>query len=205
MGALRRAGAASVRCVLALMAASVIGCGPKGTRFDIVDYRVDGHADRYFQRFDECYYSYDGRRSLHVVAQRETTSDAGLPTRQIVHLETFWNASPGRTMADETMINATVSYMILSGPTGGGFEGSGFLSFRENRGGTEITGKLELSSLTPHRRLGSADRLFDRAELSGHFSARRDDAKVVALLNEMRRIFGPMPRYIAPPNNPDLR
>ncbi len=188
-----------------ILAASLVGCGPKGTRFDIVDYHVDGQTEHYFQPFDECYYGYDGRRNLHIVAQRETTNEAGLPTRQVVHLESFWHASPGRTLADETMINATVSYMILSGPTGGGFEGSGFLSYKENWGGTRITGELELSSLTPHRRLGSADRLFDRAELSGHFSARKDDAKVVTLLNEIRRMFGPMPRYVVPPDSPDLR
>jgi hypothetical protein len=103
------------------------------------------------------------------------------------------------------MINATVSYLILSGPSGATFEGSGFLSFRENRKRDQIKGELELSCLTPQRRLGSAERLFRQAEVSGTIVARRDKAKVVATLNEMRRLFGPMPDYDPSPRGTDAR
>lgn len=181
------------------------GCTSKITRFDIVDYRQPDVANHYFQTFDECYYRYGAGNNLDVVARRIRTNDDGTQTVQVVHLRTFWVAKPGRTRAENTMINATVSYMIVAWPVGASFEGSGFLSFTENRTKNRIKGELELSSLTPQRRLGPADRLFERAELKGRFVAKRDRAKAVAILNEMRRLFGPLPRYTPPANDLDPR
>ncbi len=171
------------------------GCARKVTRFDVLDFRGSGDPQRYVQTFDECYYCIDAHNNVDIVA-RYTSHDAdGLPTTQAIHIRTFWVPQPGRTFAERTMINATVSYIIVSGFTGATFEGSGFLSFRENRKKDQITGQLELSSLTPQRRLGQAERLFHRAELSGTLVARRDKARVLATLHEMQRLFGPMPHY----------
>lgn len=187
------------------MALLLGGCGPRLTQFDIIDFRESGTAERYFQDFDTCYYCYDAQGNLDVVAHRESRSAEGISTTQVVHLHTFWVSHPGRTLADRTMLNATVSYLIVSGPTGASFEGSGFLSFRENRAKDRISGELELSFLRPQRRLGSAERLFERAQLSGRILAERNKPKVVSMINEMKRLFGPMPRYDPPPEDPTLR
>ncbi|NOT00402.1 MAG: hypothetical protein HOP29_07215, partial [Phycisphaerales bacterium] len=181
----------------ALFAASS-GCAPRETRFHIVDYREGGAATRYTQAFEDCYFRFDGVGQLDIVARHQSSSSGGPLAEQIVHIRTFWLSRPGQTEADATMINATVSYMITSAATGATFEGSGFLSFNHDRRRDRIRAHLELSSLLPLRRVGSADRLFDRAELSGALFARRDDARVVSILNESRRLFGPLPDYHPP-------
>ena len=190
---------------VALLVGGVWGCQPKTTQFDIIDYRGPGAPDRYFQAFDECYYCLDPEGNLDMVALHRSPGTSGAPTTQLVHVETFWVSVPGRTRVDVTMINALVSYWIVSGPVGASFEGSGFVSFDENRNRSRLTGHLELSSLSPQRRLGPAERLFERAELSGRFVAKRNKAKVISLLHDMRRRFGPLPEYAPPPDNPDLR
>ncbi len=182
----------------------VSGCAPEGTRFDVIDYRPSGVSQGYHQSFDECYYRFDAGRNLELVARHTTRGDGGLENVQVVHLRTFWRAVPGRTPAEQTMINATVAYMIVTWPTGADFRGSGFVSFTENRERTEATGRLERSSLKPHRRLGDAPRLFDRAELTGQFVAKRNEARVVEILNEMERLFGPPPGDTPPPTDPDV-
>ncbi len=183
----------------------LLGCGPKATQFHVVDYRPSGEAHGYFQAFDECYYCTDAHGNVDIVARHTTVNGESPTTTQVVHMRTFWVPKPGRTYAERTMINATVSYLIVSGPDGATFEGSGFLCFRPDRKRQQIKGRLELSSLKPQRRLGSAERLFDKAELSGEFVAKRDKARVIATLREMRRLFGPMPEYDLSVHDPDIR
>jgi len=173
--------------------------------------------ERYYEFFDECYYSRDAHGNVDIVASRRTEPSppapgkegqktAGAPpTVQVVHLRRVFEPIAGRTAIEESMINATVSYLIVGPEGGASFEGGGFLTFTEDKGRTEIAGKLESSALTPQRRLGAGAELFSRASVTGTFRATRDERHVVRLLNEMRRLFGPMPSYEPPPVNPDLR
>lgn len=189
------------------MAAVAIGCepacAPRSTQFEIVDYADEGPR-KYVQAFDDCRYSRDAEGNIEIVVRREGVDEQGQRSLQLIHIRTFWVAKPGATLAERTMTNATVSYLILAGVNGAGFEGSGFVTFSENRAKDALAGELELSSLKPVRRLGSAAQLFQRSELTGKISARRDGGAVVAAVNEMRRLFGPMPEYDLSTGTPDV-
>jgi len=178
------------------------GCAPKITEFQITDHRPEG-PQLYHQTFDECYYRHDAGNNLEIVARHRTTSPDGSQTAQVIHLKTFWEVRLGRTRAERSMLNTKVSYMILTWPTGAAFEGSGFLTYRENRSRDALRGHLELSSLKPHRRLGHAQKLFDRAELSGEIIASRNDSRVIEIVSDMKQVFGPPPEDIPPPSDPD--
>jgi hypothetical protein len=187
-------------CILAFA-----GCGPQTTRFNVVDYPTDGPPSHYFEDFRECYYSTDASGRFDVVARR-----IGVPERggvgkitQVVHLRGIWHPDPGRTYAEQTMINATVSYMIVDGSGGASFEGGGFVSFREDYARTTAFGKLELAKLAPVRSLGEGKRIFERAEVRGEFTATRDRLHLTRILTEMRHLFGPLPRY-QPRGKPDV-
>ncbi len=180
------------------------GCAERRTQFRIVNYPVGGGTESFHQDFDECYYCFDGHQNLEIIASRTSRTDGNVPTTQIVHIRTFWLPRPGVTHAEPSLINATVSYMILAGPDGATFGGSGFFSFKENRKKGSMTGLLELSSLSPQRRVGQGERLFERATLQGELTAVRDRARALAIANEMERLFGPMPDYESKSENPDL-
>jgi len=200
-----------------LSVAAGAGCAPRETRLFIEDHRADGPVERYYELFDECYYRRDAHGNIDIVASRHTDppplppdeegqgAAAAPPTVQVVHLRRVFEPIAGRTAIEGSMINATVSYLILGPEGGASFEGGGFLMFTEDQGRTEIAGKLESSALTPQRRLGAGTELFSRASVTGTFRATRDERQVVRLLNEMRRLFGPLPAYEPPPVNPDLR
>ncbi len=195
----------------ALLAVLVVsagtGCAPRQTRFFIADHRDDGPPRRYYENFEECYYCRDARGNVDIVARRRTppAGSAEETVTQVLHIRLVWTAVPGRTRAEQSMINATVAYLIVSSDSGASFEGGGFATFTENRKGTALAGKLESSALSPQRRLGVGGDLFARASVTGQFRARRDKRQVVRLLNEMKRLFGPLPPYQPPPVNPDLR
>ncbi|MCP4250677.1 MAG: hypothetical protein GY778_26850 [bacterium] len=193
--------------LLFLLFVSWGGCTPKTNRFNIQDHRALGPAQHYFERFDECFYCRDAFGHYDVVARRRGTVGVGdgPPFDQIIHIRQVWEAKPGRTAAESSMINATVSYLIVGPDGGASFEGGGFITLKENRRGDELTGHLESSALTPQRRLGSGADVFAKASVTGRFRARRDKRQVVRVVNEMKRLFGPLPPYEPPPVNPDLR
>ncbi len=180
---------------LGVVAILISGCGPEVTRFDIIDYQAGESPREYFQGFDTCYYARDAHGNYDIVAKHSMVDEAGAPTTQILYIRTFWTSRPGRTLAERTMINATVCYAIISGRDGATFEGGGFASFKENRRRDKIVGKLELSSMSPQRRLGEAGQLFSRAEISGTFVSTQDKMRVIDTLNELHRLFGPLPQY----------
>jgi hypothetical protein len=177
------------------------GCQPYRTRFEITDYRDVAPPARYFEDFDECFYALDADGTLDVVARRVGASlpDSNAGTTQVLHVRRIWPAIPGMTHVERTQINARVSYWIVGASGGIGFEGGGFITCNENHAGDVLTGQLELSALTPTRRVEPAPELFQQAEVTGAFRARRDKARVVRILNELERTFGPLPRYDGPP------
>ena len=190
--------------VLPVLATACGGPAPRKTRFQVVDFR-DGQApQRYFEDFDECYYARDPNGNMDVVARRSgpLNDDPDETFAEVLHLHGIWRAVPGVTAVETTQINTTVSYWITGDSGGVGFEGGGFVVFNENRKGDVLTGELELSILRPMRQVADAPVLFQRAELTGQFRAAHDKRRVVRILNEMERYFGPMPRYEPAPPGP---
>jgi hypothetical protein len=196
-------------CTLAMVGALFApACGPRDTRFEILDFRSGAQTVAYFEEFDECYYRVDSAGNVDVVARRERprTGDPDQTLVQLLHVRTFFTPLPGHTNIESTMINTTVSYLIVSGATGASFEGGGFVSFNEpprarrvfSVGPGVLTGRLESSSLSPQRRRGDAPHIFQRAAVTGRFRAIEDQRQVVKLLNDMQRRLGPLPRYEPP-------
>ena len=179
------------------------GCH-RTTRFEITDYHGKGEPNRYFQDFEECYYDLDAMGNVDIVARHTDllTTDPDDATTQIVRLHGIWQAVPGTTRAESTQLNTTVSYWIMGESGGVGFEGGGFIVFTEDARGNVLTGELELSALQPTRQVGNPPVPFAQAELIGRFSATRDKRRVIRVVNEMKRFFGPAPRYEPAPPGP---
>jgi hypothetical protein len=195
--------AASRRASLCLLAALPIclgGCSVRTSRFEIIDFRKSGQLEQYHEVFDEAYYDIDGNGHVEIVLRRTDLSetDPGQEITQMVHLRTVWRSIPGETVASRTQINGTVCYLIRSGRTGATFEGAGSVFCKENRRKDTLKGTLELALLRPTRRLTGERPLFERAQLAGEFRAKRDRRRVVRLVNEMNRQFGPLPPYQPP-------
>ena len=203
-------GSRSVCLLAAAVASACAGCGPRTTEFHVTDHRPDQPPEHYFETFDECYYCLDAQGHADIVARRHPprriAAEGGPdPATQVVHIRQVWLAVPGRTFAEASMINATVSYLIV-GPSGGAaFDGGGFCTFTENRKGTEIRGRLESSTLRARHGVDTGNELFGRASVTGTFRAQRNERQVRRIMHEMERLFGPMPPYQPPPTDPDLR
>ncbi len=174
---------------------AVGGCSTRTAEFTIVDYRESGPTKQYQESFEEAYYSIDELDNVDIVLRRTEPSitDADQEITQIIHLRTMWHSIPGSTVADRTQINGKVLYGVVSGPIGATFEGGGSVFFKHNPQQDTLNGTLESALLKPTRRLTSSSDFFKRAELSGEFHAVRDRRRVVRIIHDIDRIFGPLP------------
>jgi hypothetical protein len=193
-------------CITGIALVPLVGCAPRETRIEIQSFRSGGEAELLFQEFDTCYYAMTAGGHMDIVMQRETPSqvDPAQTIAQAVHLRGFWKPIPGTTLAEESMINGTICYMIVTGTAAVGYQGGLFMSFRENVKLGRLTGKLESSRLEPLRKRGGAKEPFASALAKGTFVAERDRRRVVKILNDMERRLGPPPEYV-PKEKPFVR
>jgi hypothetical protein len=172
------------------------GCStPPGSTFEIVNYRGPGHVERLHETFDDAFYDVDEHGNVNIILRRITPdrNDPSATIVQFIHLKTFWRSIPGRTIAERTQINGTVHYCIWSGPIVATFDGAGSLFCEVDEAKGTLSGALELARLKPKHQDTHGEPLFERAELSGAFSAKRDSHRVVAATNEIARLFPPEP------------
>jgi len=173
------------------------GCSVKVSHFEIVDHRSDGGERKYHETFpDACYTIWpDGNTDIVLSRMQPSQADPSRNIRQIIHLRTIWRSIPGTTVAEKSQINARVSYLIVMDNTGATFEGAGSVFFKEDRKKHVIQGSLDLALLRPTRRLPGGGAFFEHAEIQGVFRAVRDRRRLVRTINNMDRLFGPMPPY----------
>jgi len=178
----------------------LLGCVTPSNSFDITDHRDPFQDRQYHENFDEAYYDLDSEGNVQIVLRRTRPmgNDPKEPLTQVIHLKTFWRPIPGRTVAERTQINGFVSYLIVGGGVGATFEGAGSVFMHQNKKGSVLTGTMEYAVLKPKRRLAADNDIFAQAELKGHFRARRDARRVVSIVNDLNRLFGPLPPYSPP-------
>ena len=171
--------------------AASTGCSLAPSAFEIVDHRTSGETKRYRETFNESYYDIDKSRNLTLILRRGQAARGDVPElSQVMIVRGVWRCIPGKTIAQDTQINGTVTYALMGGRSGTTFEGAGSLFFSEDRSGEELTGSLDLATLRPRRRIGGDEAIFDRAELSGQFHAKRDPRQVCRIVNDLERRFG---------------
>ncbi len=179
------------------MVSAVGGCSARTSSFQITDYREGGRPTRYQETFPEAYYALDEHGNVDIILRRSTPAE-NEPTQnitQVIHIRSVWRPIPGTTVAHATQINATVTYHIISGRMGVTFEGAGSAFYRKSGREDTLSGTLDGAVLNPKRRLASSVDLFKRAEIAGEFSAAHNPRRVVRIINEMDRLFGPLKPY----------
>ena len=185
-----------------MLVLTLAGCKRPVTELRIESFRPEGGSTQLFERFDEAHFSHDSRGSLDLVFRsvRASKQDPTQVIRQTVHLNAFWKPVPGRTFVEATQCNATICYVIGTGPVSISYEGAGFATFKLDWLGRTLTGRIESGQLSPLRRVGRPRDLLGQAQITGQFRARRDKSRVFAILGELRRELGPMPPYTRPPD-----
>ncbi|UCD28112.1 MAG: hypothetical protein JSV03_13605 [Planctomycetota bacterium] len=174
-------------CGLAVLA----GCGPKGTRIELISFDDGGVPQHHYAEFPRAYFSRSPGGSLQLVLRSDRPSNID-PTQnitQIVYIKTFWTARPGTTYAEATQINSRIQYAMLTPPTGIRYDGGAFLHYKTDRKTKEMVGTIEGGSISPRYRMGNAADPFGPSRINGTFRAKEDRGKVAETLQLLETQF----------------
>ncbi|KAA0222435.1 MAG: hypothetical protein HS102_04410 [Planctomycetia bacterium] len=173
------------------LAGMLASCAAPKNELFVVDHLPSGIAEHYRETFNEACFDIDTEGNVNVVLRQEQPfpDDPGRTLLQVVHVRSFWKPIPGVTVAHDRQINAVVRYAVYDGRSGACFEGAGSAFFRDTRDGRTLVGELGLVCLSPKARLNEGRTVFERAELSGRFTALRDPRRVTRWRNELEGWF----------------
>ncbi len=194
-------------CMAAIVAlAGLCGCrSAPFNRVQVTDIRSDGPPQLHYEDFDESFYRLRNGGLVDVVLRKQAraTADQTRKIIQIIVLRSYWKPFPGRTYANDSMLNASLCYVLINGDSAISYEGGGFFQYAEKKGGEVITGKLEGADLQPLRAVGGDLGIFERARISGKFKAHRDDRRTTQIMNRIDQLLGPTPRIEPAHRGPD--
>lgn len=112
----------------------------------------------------------------------------------VVCVDMAWRPKAGETPVDRTATNCTVRQVILTQSAAGVYDGAGFLAPSSRAGSDSFGGSISGATLRLAESSDGFQDLLGTAELSGSFTARRDDATVdqiaVRLNTEVSRRLG---------------
>lgn len=167
----------------------LVGCAPPPNRIYIETFEEPLAPKKYTTDFTEAYFarSADGGLDILLRWKQPTQADPTQEMEQIVHAHTFWVPVYGTTRAEASMLNTTLRFMILTPPTGVGYQGAGFLTFTIDRAGERLDGRIESGELAPKQAVGGARKPFGPARISGRIRAVRDRRQLLRLLQEAER------------------
>ncbi|MEM1097301.1 MAG: hypothetical protein AAGH92_00800 [Planctomycetota bacterium] len=206
----------SIGALLVLIAVALPGCQVPGLPGSPNALTVrgqletdSGHAAPVALRgdFDIAYYRHADDNTATFVLLDGPEAD---PTQAAI-VRLFWRPRAGRTPLEETATNCTITYLVFADdPDGdprdagqlGVYSGAGFLHIDGSPGPSDLSADMWEGALNLETRSDRFVDLLGEATVTGSFRARRDPAKVAALLAELnQRIYDRLgfPRMVAAP------
>jgi hypothetical protein len=163
----------------------VPGCRRSSAGLELISYKDPYSPATYSLALSECAYYADASGDYYILA-RAADSDAGSDAADhllCVHL--FWKPRPGKTFDNETSIDATIRYAIITGAGAAVYSGSGYAYPKKPDALGRLVAKLEVARLRLVSQSGDVPELLGATRISGTLIA-KDDA---GLAIDLRRQF----------------
>ena len=154
------------------------GCSGRGTL------SLTGSTEMDFSgRFETAVFGVEGRQSLHVVMLAGPADDP----QQVLHLQMFFVPEAGRTPMDEHATNTAVRYVVFTETGVGVYGGAGLMTPGFQFNSSMLNATLRNANL----RLLDASTDYEPTLVlpwaDGTIRATRDDARTMALLQQVQR------------------
>lgn len=192
---------------LAFTISTLGGCSDSVTQLRIESHKPPDAPSFLSQKFPQAWFSWDARGNIDLVFESAQPSEVDSEGQllQVFWARMFWKPVPGTTYVERTQTNANFGYAILDMDRAVSYEGAGFVYMSLNMDRNRMTGSIESGTLARMRSGDATSDLLGQCLVSGEFTARRNDAKVVELLTQLRQRLGPPPKPAPVDPNQDLR
>lgn len=138
-------------------------------------------------KFTDACYRYDEDGALYFVARNRTSDKVtGQAVDQIVTVRVFWRPVGGKTSLNNTSLNATYRYVLMTEHAVGVYEGAGFVRLW-GKNGKKIDARLMDGDLRLTEASDSFTDTLGRSRIRGSFSARYDDGRAMDMKLQAHR------------------
>lgn len=172
--------------LLAMLVLSPAACQPKVTRLRITDLAQPDQPQQLFEQFDQSVFGRDEDGNVRIVLRSVVPSriDPRQTVEQLVLIKSRYRPVPGQSPVEATMINASIHYVIATGPSTAAYEGAGFLSYSISRDGKTLIGRIESGQIGISSESGRRALPFGRSQISGELIATNDPRTCARLIRE---------------------
>lgn len=199
--------------VFAAILVCASGCQARKSSVEVYSLRSPNQPEVFTEAFSDGHFRLSSERTYEIVfkldpqllevphleteshADGEENATAPPPdlvwTSQILRIQILWQPHPGKSFAESTQTNASITYCLVNGENAISYEGAGFVFFKLSRDGRTMKGRIESASLRPTRYRGSPFDLFGPCRLKGEFTASQGSREVAAVRQRLRRLLGP--------------
>ena len=136
-------------------------------------------------KFDTSYYYYDRDQNLYFV-MRSRTKDrvTGKAVDQIATVRVFWRPVGGKTSMNNTSLNATFRYVLMTPNSVGMYEGAGFVRLWGKNGKAKLKARIMDGDLRLTQSSVNFVDSLGRARIRGNISATYDDVRAMDMWME---------------------
>lgn len=177
--------------LLAAFAALIVlcGCRANASRLELESFADPYFPERYNIQFDRCSYYRQSDGDAHIAAHAGYLDaiDPALAVDQYLHIHLFWRPWPGKTPDNETSIDATVRYAIVTDGGAAVYEGTAYVYPRQPRYSDDLILEIESARLKRSASVGEAPALLGDTRLLGRLRARLDQADTLEVSRYIER------------------
>jgi hypothetical protein len=131
--------------------------------------------------YRSAFFSNDGKGAVSFVlsdVSMDEVIQGTVRNGQVLHIDLLWLPKPGATPLDSTATNASVRLMVIADGAVGLYGGAGFAMPSNDTEGDSVGMTLEDASLQLLDSTPGFTDLLSPAQLTGSFTAKRDDKRV---------------------------
>lgn len=176
-----------VRALVALSACAFVlaGCRQPSVGLELVSYKDPYSPETYVLALDECAYYVDPGGDYHLLGRASEDDGDGDSADHLLHVHLFWKPRPGKTFDNETSIDATIRYAIVTSNGASVYAGTGFVYPKKRRMGDQITAEIEVARLRLVSQTGDVPEILGDSRVSGTLAAENNAGLAIDLLREI--------------------
>jgi hypothetical protein len=156
-------------------------CGCQRASLQFVSYKEPEFPETISLTFKDCVYRADPGGDLHIAGVARNETDHGR-TDHYLYVHIFWKPRPGKTYAESTTTDATLTYVVATPRGAARYVGTGFAFPRQQPG--RMLFDIESGRLLLESRTGDITDVLGDTRVSGTIEAAENPTAMVNILRE---------------------
>lgn len=172
-----------LRAAIVLLSCSLMlsGCRRPSAGLELISYKDPYSPATYSLSLNECAYYADASGDYYLLGRASEGAAAPDAADHLLCVHLFWKPRPGKTFDNETSIDATIRYAIITSAGSAVYSGSGYVYPKRSGALGRLVAKLEVARLRLVSQSGDVPELLGATRISGTLIAKEDAGLAIDL------------------------